>query len=64
MGDSAQRLRYLRTLNRGAEVYLAQMMRVSATAWREGMGAFGAVTPQQVVMCRTGISLCSPPPIR
>jgi len=50
VGDSAQRLRDLRTLNRGAEVYLAQMMRVSATAWREGMRAFGAVTPQQVVI--------------
>ena len=50
MGDSAQRLRDLRKLNRGAEVYLAQMMRVSATALREGMRAFGAVTPQQVVI--------------
>jgi hypothetical protein len=49
-GDSAQRLRDLRTLNRGAEVYLAQMMRVSAIAWREGMRAFGAATPQQVVI--------------
>ncbi len=49
-GDSAERLRDLRMLNRGTEVYLAQMMRVSATAWREGMRAFGAVTPQHVVI--------------
>jgi hypothetical protein len=48
--DTAQRLRDLQTLNRATEVYLAQIMRVSETAWREGMRAFGSVMPQQVVI--------------
>ena len=48
--DTAQRLRDLQTLNRATEVYLTQIMRISETAWREGMRAFGSVTPQQVVI--------------
>jgi hypothetical protein len=40
----------LQTFNRATEVYLTQVMRVSATAWREGMRAFGSVKPQQVVI--------------
>ena len=48
--DTAQRLRDLQTFNRATEVYLTQVMRVSETAWREGMRAFGSVKPQQVVI--------------
>ena len=48
--DTAQRLRDLQTLNRATEVYLTQIMRMGETAWREGMRAFGSVTPQQVVI--------------
>jgi hypothetical protein len=40
----------LQTLNRATEVYLTQIMRMGETAWREGMRAFGSVTPQQVVI--------------
>ncbi len=40
----------MHTFDRATEVYLTQVMRVSETAWREGMRAFGSVKPQQVVI--------------
>jgi hypothetical protein len=49
-GDSAQRLLDLQTVIRAVDVYVTQMMRVSETALREGLRAFGARTPQHVVI--------------
>ncbi len=49
-GDTAQRLRELQTLNRATEVYLTQLMPVSEIALREGLRAFGATKPTQVVI--------------
>ena len=49
-GDTAQRLRDLQTLNRATEVYLTQLMPVSEIALREGLRAFGATKPTQVVI--------------
>ncbi len=49
-GDTAQRLRDLQTINRATEVYLTQMMPVSEIALREGLRAFGATKPTQVVI--------------
>lgn len=49
-GNSGQRLLDIQTLNRAVDVYTTQMMRVSAIAAREGVRAFGATTPQQVVI--------------
>jgi hypothetical protein len=49
-GDSGQRLLDIQTLNRAVDVYTTQMMRVSEIALREGLRAFGAQTPQQVVI--------------
>jgi len=49
-GDTAQRLRELQTLNRATEVYLTQLMPVSEMAVREGLRAFGAAKPTQVVI--------------
>jgi hypothetical protein len=49
-GDAAERLLDLQTLIRAIDVYLTQMMRVSETALREGLRAFGARTPQHVVI--------------
>src|SRR5262245_45064714 len=48
--DSGQRLLEQLKLNRAIEVYLTQMMKVSAIATREGMRAFGATRPTQVVI--------------
>ncbi len=52
-GDTAQRLRDLQTLNRATEVYLTQLMPVSEIALREGLRAFGAAKPTQVVIWET-----------
>ncbi|WP_447981728.1 DUF1254 domain-containing protein [Achromobacter kerstersii] len=49
-GDTAQRLFDLQTLNRATEVYLTQLMAVSEIALREGLRAFGATNPTQVVI--------------
>ena len=49
-GDSGQRLLDVQTLNRAIDVYTTQMMRVSEIALREGMRAFGATTPQHVII--------------
>ena len=49
-GDTAQRLRDLQTINRATEVYLTQLMPVSEIALREGLRAFGATKPTQVVI--------------
>ena len=49
-GDTAQRLLDLQTLNRATEVYLTQLMPVSEVALREGLRAFGATKPTQVVI--------------
>ncbi|WP_218511604.1 DUF1254 domain-containing protein [Variovorax sp. dw_308] len=49
-GDTAQRLLDLQTLNRATEVYLTQLMPVSEVALREGLRAFGATKPAQVVV--------------
>src|SRR4029077_3209282 len=40
----------LQTVNRAAEVYLTQLMPVSEIALREGLRAFGAIKPTQVVL--------------
>ena len=45
-----KRLRDLQTLNRATEVYLTQLMPVSEIALREGLRAFGATKPTQVVI--------------
>jgi hypothetical protein len=50
VGDTATRLLDMQKLNRAIEVYTTQMMRVSEIATREGLRAFGAKTPQQVVI--------------
>jgi hypothetical protein len=50
VGDAAQRLLDLQKLNRAVEVYTAQLMPVSEIGLREGLRAFGAKTPQQVVI--------------
>lgn len=49
-GDTAQRLFDLQTVNRATEVYLTQLMAVSEIALREGLRAFGATKPTQVVI--------------
>ena len=40
----------MQKLNRAVEVYTTQMMRVSEIGLREGLRAFGARTPQHVVI--------------
>ena len=50
VGDTAERLLDLQKLNRAIEVYLTQMMPVSEIALREGLRAFGATKPTQVVI--------------
>src|SRR5262245_55103351 len=50
VGDTADRLFEAQKLNRAIEVYLTQMMAVSELATREGLRAFGAKTPQHVVV--------------
>ena len=50
VGDAAQRLLGLQKLNRAVEVYTTQVMPVSEIGLREGLRAFGARTPQQVVI--------------
>lgn len=50
VGDTAERLFEAQKLNRAIEVYLTQMMAVSEIATRQGLRAFGAKTPQQVVI--------------
>ena len=49
-GDSAERLLEQLKLNRAIEVYLTQMMPVSEIAVREGLRAFGATKPTQLVI--------------
>lgn len=48
--ESAQRLLDLQTLLRAVDVYTTQMMRVSEIATREGTRAFGATSPQHVII--------------
>ena len=48
--DTAQRLRDLQLFNRATEVYLTQLMPVSEMALRQGLRAFGASKPTQVVV--------------
>lgn len=50
VGDATQRLLELRTLNRAIEVYSTQLMAVSEIAVKEGLRAFGATKPTQVVI--------------
>jgi len=50
VSDATARLLDIQKLNRAVEVYTTQMMRVSETAVREGLRAFGSRTPQQVVI--------------
>jgi len=49
-GEAGARLLETQLLNRAIDVYTTQVMRVSEIAAREGMHAFGAKTPQQVVI--------------
>ena len=49
-GDTTQRLLDQLKLNRAVEVYLTQMMAVSALATREGMRGFGQTKSDQVVI--------------
>ena len=49
-GDTATRLFELQKLNRAVEVYTTQLMRVGEIALREGLRAFGATRPSQVVI--------------
>jgi hypothetical protein len=49
-GDTTDRLLDQLRLNRAIEVYLTQLMRVSAVAVREGIRAFGATAANQVVV--------------
>jgi len=49
-GNTGSRLLDLQTLNRAVDVYTTQMMHVSEIGLREGLRAFGATTPQHVVM--------------
>lgn len=48
--DSTRRLRAVQLFNRAAEVYLTQLMPVSEMALRQGLRAFGAIKPTQVVV--------------
>ena len=48
--DTAQQLRDLQMFNRATEVYLTQLMPVSEMALRQGLRAFGASKPTQVVV--------------
>jgi hypothetical protein len=50
VGDTTDRLFEAQTLNRAIEVYLTNLMPVSEIANREGIRAFGATTPQHVVI--------------
>jgi hypothetical protein len=50
IGDATARLLDTQKLNRAIEVYTTQMMRVSEIGLREGLRAFGARTPQHVVI--------------
>ena len=50
VGDTTARLLDVQKLNRAIEVYTTQMMRVSEIGLREGLRAFGARTPQHVVI--------------
>jgi hypothetical protein len=50
VGDSTARLLEQLTFNRAVEVYLTQLVPVSEIAQREGLRAFGARSPQQVVI--------------
>ena len=50
VGDTVDRLFEAQTLNRAIEVYLTNLMPVSEIANREGIRAFGATTPQHVVI--------------
>lgn len=50
VGDAAERLIDLRKLNQAIEVYLTQLMPVSEIGLREGLRAFGATKPTQVVV--------------
>ena len=50
VGDTAQRLLDLQKFNRAVEVYLTQIMPVSEIALRQGLRAFGATKPTQVVI--------------
>jgi hypothetical protein len=50
VSDTAQRLLDLQKLNRAIEVYTTHLMAVSDIATSEGLKAFGAKTPQQVVV--------------
>jgi hypothetical protein len=50
VGDSAARLLDMQKLNRAIEVYTTQMMRVSEIGSREGLRAFGATSPQNVII--------------
>ena len=49
-GDAADRLFEIQTLSRAIEVYQNQLMRVSEAALDEGLRAFGATKPTQVVI--------------
>ena len=49
-GDTADRLFEIQTLSRAIEVYQNQLMRVSEAALDEGLRAFGATKPTQVVI--------------
>jgi hypothetical protein len=50
VGEAASRLLETQMLNRAIEVYTTQMMRVSEIGLREGLRAFGATTPQHVIV--------------
>lgn len=50
VGDTAERLFEFQKLYRAIEVYLTNIMEVSETAVREGMRAFGATKPTQLVI--------------
>jgi hypothetical protein len=50
LGDTAARLLEIQELNRAIEVYTTQMMRVSEIGSREGLRAFGATSPQHVII--------------
>jgi hypothetical protein len=50
VGDTAQRLFDVQTLNRAIDVYLTQLTPVSERARREGMERFGAKKPNHLVI--------------
>jgi hypothetical protein len=50
VGNTAERLLELQKLNRAVEVYTTHLMAVSDIASREGLRAFGAKMPQQIVI--------------